>query len=61
AALDGYTAALDREPGDPGLLAGWIVARAALTGGRAARRMLARPELLPHPHAGRIHVPAAEG
>ncbi|MFC8985682.1 HEXXH motif domain-containing protein [Streptomyces sp. NPDC057115] len=61
AALDGYTAALDREPGDPGLLAGWIVARAALTGGRAARRMLARPELLPHPHTGRIHVPAAEG
>ncbi|MGM1075418.1 aKG-HExxH-type peptide beta-hydroxylase [Streptomyces sp. H28] len=61
AALDGYTAALGREPGDPGLLAGWIVARAALTGGRAARRMLARPELLPHPHAGLIHVPAAEG
>src|SRR5690606_21063095 len=61
AALDGYTAALDREPGDPGLLAGWIVARAAPTGGRAARRMLARPAPLPHPHAGRIRVPAAEG
>ncbi|MFJ9665453.1 HEXXH motif domain-containing protein [Streptomyces sp. NPDC101219] len=61
AAFDGYTAALDREPGGPGLLAGWIVARAALTGGRAARRMLARPELLPHPRAGQIYVPAAEG
>ncbi|MFE9771696.1 HEXXH motif-containing putative peptide modification protein [Streptomyces sp. NPDC005931] len=45
AALDGYAEALDREPGDPHTLAGWIVARASLDRGRAARRLLARPEL----------------
>ncbi|MFC7988372.1 HEXXH motif domain-containing protein [Streptomyces pilosus] len=45
-ALDGYAAGLERQPGDPHLLAGWIVARAALRPGRDARRTLARPELL---------------
>ncbi|MFJ5262053.1 HEXXH motif domain-containing protein [Streptomyces sp. NPDC088387] len=45
-ALDLYRAALDRDPADPHTLAGWIVARAALAPGQAARRLLARPELL---------------
>ncbi|MFB7115444.1 HEXXH motif domain-containing protein [Streptomyces sp. NPDC056291] len=44
AALAGYTEALTRDPGEPHLLAGWIVARTALEPGPAARRMLARPE-----------------
>ncbi|MFI8091910.1 HEXXH motif domain-containing protein [Streptomyces sp. NPDC086080] len=53
AAFDGYAKGLEREPGDPRLLAGWIVARAALDPGPAARRTLARPELLlPPPAAG---------
>ncbi|GGX15069.1 HEXXH motif domain-containing protein [Streptomyces malachitofuscus] len=46
AAFKGYTEELEREPGDPHLLAGWIVARAALEPGPEARRVLARPELL---------------
>lgn len=46
AAFQGYSEKLEREPGDPHLLAGWIVARAAREPGRVARRMLARPELL---------------
>ncbi|MEU9331793.1 HEXXH motif-containing putative peptide modification protein [Streptomyces sp. NPDC048290] len=45
AALDRYTAALERDPADPHTLAGWIVAHAALTPGPSARRLLARPEL----------------
>ncbi|MFI9599347.1 aKG-HExxH-type peptide beta-hydroxylase [Streptomyces sp. NPDC052043] len=45
-ALVGYTDALARDPAEPHSLAGWIVARAALGRDRAARRMLARPELL---------------
>ncbi|MET8244235.1 HEXXH motif domain-containing protein [Streptomyces sp. NPDC005202] len=45
-ALAGYTDALARDPGEPHVLAGWIVARAALEPGRITRRMLARPELL---------------
>lgn len=36
-------------PADPHALAGWIVARTILEPGRAARRMLARPEELPEP------------
>nr|WP_251692611.1 HEXXH motif domain-containing protein [Streptomyces sp. CHD11] len=54
AAFDGYAKGLEREPGDPHLRAGWIVARAALEPGPAARRALARPELLlpPPPPAG---------
>lgn len=47
AALDGYAKGLAREPGDPHLLAGWIVARGALERGPETRRLLARPELLP--------------
>ncbi|GGV71207.1 HEXXH motif domain-containing protein [Streptomyces griseoloalbus] len=47
AALDGYAEGLAREPGDPHLLAGWIVARGALERGPETRRLLARPELLP--------------
>ncbi|MDN0197445.1 HEXXH motif domain-containing protein [Streptomyces sp. S.PNR 29] len=46
AALDGYADSLARDPADPHLLAGWIVARAALDRGHATRRLLARPELL---------------
>lgn len=46
AAFDGYAERLERDPGDPHPLAGWIVARAALEPGPATRRMLARPELL---------------
>ncbi|GGM09826.1 HEXXH motif domain-containing protein [Streptomyces fumigatiscleroticus] len=46
AALGGYADGLARDPADPHVLAGWIVARAALDRGHAARRLLARPELL---------------
>ncbi|MER6344775.1 HEXXH motif domain-containing protein [Streptomyces sp. NPDC001595] len=46
AALDGYAEVLSRDPADPHALAGWIVARAAHEPGPAARRLLARPELL---------------
>ncbi|MFJ6656850.1 HEXXH motif domain-containing protein [Streptomyces sp. NPDC091377] len=46
AALVLYGAELERDPDDPHTLAGWIVARAAREPGPAARRMLARPELL---------------
>ncbi|MEV0552246.1 HEXXH motif domain-containing protein [Streptomyces sp. NPDC050597] len=42
-----YADALTRDPGEPHLLAGWIVARAALESGRTNRHMLARPELVP--------------
>lgn len=45
-ALTLYADALTADPAEPHALAGWIVARAALAPGRAARRMLARPELL---------------
>ncbi|MFB7085393.1 HEXXH motif-containing putative peptide modification protein [Streptomyces sp. NPDC056296] len=45
-ALDGYAKDLARDPADPGALSGWIVARAILEPGHAARRPLARPELL---------------
>ncbi|CAL9612690.1 hypothetical protein SUDANB176_05661 [Streptomyces sp. enrichment culture] len=51
-ALDGYAESLARAPGDPHLLAGWIVARAALEPGHAARRLLARPELHQPQRAG---------
>ncbi|WP_107486089.1 HEXXH motif-containing putative peptide modification protein, partial [Streptomyces sp. 13-12-16] len=44
AALAGYDDGLARDPGDPHLLAGWIVARAGLERGPGARRLLARPE-----------------
>ncbi|MGC0374151.1 HEXXH motif domain-containing protein [Streptomyces sp. SAI-229] len=45
AALAGYDDDLARDPGDPHLLAGWIVARAGLERGPGARRLLlARPE-----------------
>ncbi|MET8828518.1 HEXXH motif-containing putative peptide modification protein [Streptomyces sp. NPDC004610] len=44
-ALRHYATDLDRDPADTRTLAGWIVARAALTPGPAARRLLARPEL----------------
>ncbi|MEU0068086.1 HEXXH motif-containing putative peptide modification protein [Streptomyces sp. NPDC006332] len=46
AALARYADELAADPAEPHALAGWIVARAALDPGRAARRMLARPELL---------------
>ncbi|GAB2868228.1 hypothetical protein GCM10027074_39770 [Streptomyces deserti] len=46
AALDGYAELLARDPADPHVLAGWIVARAALERGPVGRRLLARPELL---------------
>ncbi|MFF0161172.1 HEXXH motif-containing putative peptide modification protein [Streptomyces sp. NPDC005263] len=46
AALARYADELTADPAEPHALAGWIVARAALDPGRAARRMLARPELL---------------
>ena len=52
AALTGYDDGLSREPGDPHLLAGWIVARAALARDPGARRLLARPELI-RPAPGR--------
>ncbi|MDL5204337.1 HEXXH motif domain-containing protein [Streptomyces sp. ALI-76-A] len=45
-ALARYADDLTADPTEPHTLAGWIVARAALTPGRTARRMLARPELL---------------
>ena len=45
-ALDGYADALSRDPADPHVLAGWIVARATLTPAHTTRRLLARPELL---------------
>ncbi|MFI6930805.1 HEXXH motif domain-containing protein [Streptomyces sp. NPDC050287] len=45
-ALDLYADALSADPADPHVLAGWIVARSALSPGRDSRRMLARPELL---------------
>ncbi|MFF4058932.1 HEXXH motif-containing putative peptide modification protein [Streptomyces sp. NPDC001668] len=47
AAFARYADALAADPAEPHTLAGWIVARAALEPGRAARRMLARPELFP--------------
>ncbi|MEU6030729.1 HEXXH motif domain-containing protein [Streptomyces tauricus] len=46
AAMAAYAQALALDPADPHVLAGWIVARAALEPGRSGRRMLARPELL---------------
>ncbi|MFE1251231.1 HEXXH motif domain-containing protein [Streptomyces sp. NPDC058735] len=46
AALAGYAGRLASDPAEPHALSGWIVARALLEPGRAARRMLARPELL---------------
>ncbi|MDQ1049255.1 HEXXH motif domain-containing protein [Streptomyces sp. V4I2] len=46
AALARYAEELAADPAEPHALAGWIVARATLDPGRAARRMLARPELL---------------
>lgn len=46
AALVRYAEELAADPAEPHALAGWIVARALLDPGRAARRMLARPELL---------------
>ncbi|MFI9154132.1 HEXXH motif domain-containing protein [Streptomyces sp. NPDC053367] len=49
AALSRYAACLTNDPREPHHLAGWIVAQAALQPGRAARRMLARPELVPLP------------
>ncbi|MGW0142088.1 aKG-HExxH-type peptide beta-hydroxylase [Streptomyces calvus] len=52
AALAGYAEGLAREPGEPHLLAGWIVARAALDPGPAGRRLLARPERVAPPAAG---------
>ncbi|MFL1899822.1 aKG-HExxH-type peptide beta-hydroxylase [Streptomyces tauricus] len=46
AALSRYADVLTADPAQPHALAGWIVARANLGGGRTSRRMLARPELL---------------
>ncbi|MDQ1015600.1 HEXXH motif domain-containing protein [Streptomyces afghaniensis] len=46
AALARYAGQLAADPAEPHALAGWVVARAVLEPGRAARRMLARPELL---------------
>ncbi|MFD9005476.1 HEXXH motif domain-containing protein [Streptomyces sp. NPDC059582] len=46
AALAQYADVLAAAPAEPHALAGWIVARAALTPGGTTRRMLARPELL---------------
>ncbi|MFF4833078.1 HEXXH motif domain-containing protein [Streptomyces sp. NPDC001315] len=46
AALAQYAATLADAPSEPHALAGWIVARAALTPDRTSRRMLARPESL---------------
>jgi HEXXH motif-containing protein len=48
-ALAGYAEALAGDPADPHTLAGWIVARATLQPGPAARRLLARPERVPRP------------
>ncbi|MFF7040003.1 aKG-HExxH-type peptide beta-hydroxylase [Streptomyces massasporeus] len=49
AALVRYADALADAPAEPHALAGWIVARTILEPGRAARRMLARPEELLEP------------
>ncbi|MET9679217.1 HEXXH motif domain-containing protein [Streptomyces coeruleorubidus] len=46
AALARYAGQLTADHAEPHVLAGWIVARAALDPGRETRRMLARPELL---------------
>ncbi|MER6803166.1 MULTISPECIES: hypothetical protein [Streptomyces] len=51
-ALDGYAESPAREPGDPHLLAGWTVARAAPEPVHAARRFPARPERLRPQGAG---------
>ncbi|MFF5309120.1 HEXXH motif domain-containing protein [Streptomyces massasporeus] len=48
-ALVRYADALADAPAEPHALAGWIVARTILEPGRAARRMLARPEDLLEP------------
>ncbi|MEU6304089.1 HEXXH motif domain-containing protein [Streptomyces chartreusis] len=45
-ALALYIDELAADASEPHALAGWIVARAAVAPGRAARRMLARPELV---------------
>ncbi|MFJ5727692.1 HEXXH motif domain-containing protein [Streptomyces paradoxus] len=49
AALVRYADVLADAPAEPHALAGWIVARTTLEPGRAARRMLARPEELLEP------------
>jgi HEXXH motif-containing protein len=49
AALVRYADVLTDAPAEPHALAGWIVARTILEPGRAARRMLARPEELLEP------------
>lgn len=49
AALTRYADVLADAPAEPQALAGWIVARTILEPGRAARRMLARPEELLEP------------
>ncbi|MGA5204035.1 aKG-HExxH-type peptide beta-hydroxylase [Streptomyces variegatus] len=49
AALVRYADVLADAPAEPHALAGWIVARTILEPGRAARRMLARPEELLEP------------
>ncbi|MER7896507.1 HEXXH motif-containing putative peptide modification protein [Streptomyces sp. NPDC096046] len=49
AALARYADVLADAPAEPHALAGWIVARTILEPGRAARRMLARPEELLQP------------
>ncbi|MFJ7291448.1 aKG-HExxH-type peptide beta-hydroxylase [Streptomyces collinus] len=49
AALVRYADVLADAPAEPHALAGWIVARTSLEPGRAARRMLARPEELLEP------------
>ncbi|MFD5480781.1 HEXXH motif domain-containing protein [Streptomyces hawaiiensis] len=49
AALVRYADVLADAPAEPYALAGWIVARTILEPGRAARRMLARPEELLEP------------
>ncbi|MFF8875895.1 aKG-HExxH-type peptide beta-hydroxylase [Streptomyces massasporeus] len=49
AALTRYADVLADAPAEPQALAGWVVARTILEPGRAARRMLARPEELLEP------------
>ncbi|MEU9226752.1 HEXXH motif domain-containing protein [Streptomyces massasporeus] len=49
AALTRYADVLADAPAEPRALAGWILARTILEPGRAARRMLARPEELLEP------------
>ncbi|GAA2768345.1 HEXXH motif domain-containing protein [Streptomyces paradoxus] len=49
AALARYADVLADAPAEPHALAGWIVARTTVEPGRAARRMLARPEELLEP------------